>query len=106
MKMAMKSFAIDELSVSGFIYHTLLGHEIEPQTLPVKMPKKLPAPNLPELNHSQMSAVKSVLQKPLSLIQGESIFEWTKFILKYLCCHRTTWYRKDCDICYDSLSFK
>lgn len=28
------------------------------------------APNLPELNHSQVYAVKSVLQKPLSLIQG------------------------------------
>ncbi len=27
-------------------------------------------PGLPELNHSQMYAVKSVLQKPLSLIQG------------------------------------
>jgi regulator of nonsense transcripts 1 len=27
-------------------------------------------PNLPELNHSQVYAVKSVLQKPLSLIQG------------------------------------
>ena len=28
------------------------------------------APNLPDLNHSQLYAVKSVLQKPLSLIQG------------------------------------
>src|SRR3954453_5645074 len=28
------------------------------------------APNLPELNHSQVYAVKSVLQKHLSLIQG------------------------------------
>jgi regulator of nonsense transcripts 1 len=27
------------------------------------------APNLPDLNSSQMNAVKSVLQKPLSLIQ-------------------------------------
>ena len=34
------------------------------------MPKRFSAPNLPELNHSQMAAVKSVLQKPLSLIQG------------------------------------
>ncbi|CAG8816033.1 14361_t:CDS:2, partial [Cetraspora pellucida] len=30
------------------------------------------APNLPELNHSQVYAVKSILQKPLSLIQGPS----------------------------------
>jgi hypothetical protein len=28
------------------------------------------APNMPELNHSQISAVKAVLQSPLSLIQG------------------------------------
>lgn len=34
------------------------------------MPKRFTAPNLPELNHSQMAAVKAVLQKPLSLIQG------------------------------------
>jgi regulator of nonsense transcripts 1 len=34
------------------------------------MPKRFSAPNLPELNHSQMAAVKAVLQKPLSLIQG------------------------------------
>ena len=33
------------------------------------MPKRFSAPGLPELNHSQMFAVKSVLQKPLSLIQ-------------------------------------
>ena len=34
------------------------------------MPKRFSAPGLPELNHSQMFAVKSVLQKPISLIQG------------------------------------
>jgi regulator of nonsense transcripts 1 len=32
-------------------------------------PRRFSAPNLPELNHSQMYAVKTVLQKPLSLIQ-------------------------------------
>lgn len=31
---------------------------------------RVAAPNLPDLNHSQVYAVKSVLQKPLSLIQG------------------------------------
>lgn len=30
---------------------------------------RVSAPNLPDLNHSQVYAVKSVLQKPLSLIQ-------------------------------------
>ncbi|KAG5221017.1 Regulator of nonsense transcript [Salix suchowensis] len=70
MQLAMKTFAVDEKSVSGYIYHKLLGHEVEPQTLRTQMPKRFSAPGLPELNHSQMYAVKSVLQKPLSLIQG------------------------------------
>lgn len=34
------------------------------------IPKKLSAPGLPELNHSQADAVQRVLQQPLSLIQG------------------------------------
>ncbi|KAG0235529.1 ATP-dependent helicase NAM7 [Actinomortierella wolfii] len=70
MQLAMKTFAVDESSVSGYIYHRLLGHEIETQVLRTQMPKRFSAPNLPELNHSQVFAVKSVLQKPLSLIQG------------------------------------
>jgi regulator of nonsense transcripts 1 len=69
MQAAMKTFALDERSVSGYIYHKLLGHELEPQVLRTQMPKRFSAPGLPELNHSQMHAVKSVLQKPLSLIQ-------------------------------------
>lgn len=70
MQHAMKTFAVDEQSVSGYIYHRLLGHEVEPVTLRTTMPKRFSAPGLPELNHSQVFAVKSVLQKPLSLIQG------------------------------------
>ncbi|KAF8559842.1 ATP dependent helicase [Imleria badia] len=70
MQLAMKTFAVDEKSVNGYIYHKLLGHEVEPQVLRTQMPKRFSAPGLPELNHSQMYAVKSVLQKPLSLIQG------------------------------------
>ncbi|KMS94059.1 hypothetical protein BVRB_025210, partial [Beta vulgaris subsp. vulgaris] len=34
------------------------------------LPSDLSAPNIPMLNQSQIAAVKSVLQKPLSLIQG------------------------------------
>lgn len=70
MQLAMKTFAVDEKSVSGYIYHKLLGHDLEPQVLRTQMPKRFSAPGLPELNHSQMYAVKSVLQKPISLIQG------------------------------------
>ena len=71
MQLAMKTFAVDEQSVSGYIYHKLMGHDaVPPQVLRTQMPKRVSAPNLPDLNHSQMYAVKSVLQKPLSLIQG------------------------------------
>lgn len=48
----------------------LLGHEVEPQVLRVTLPPRFSAPGLPELNHSQFTAVKAVLQRPLSLIQG------------------------------------
>lgn len=50
--------------------HRILGHQIEEQALKVTLPKKLTAPGLPELNHSQAEAVQRVLQQPLSLIQG------------------------------------
>ena len=70
MQLAMKTFAIDENSVSNFIFHRLLGHQVEPAPMKTQMPKKFAVPGLPELNSSQVSAVKSVLQKPLSLIQG------------------------------------
>ena len=69
---ALKSFAVDETSCSGYIYHKLLGHEVEDQKLHVDVPKgtKLTAPGLPELNDSQFNAVKEVLERPLSLVQG------------------------------------
>lgn len=70
MQYALKTFAIDDTSVSGYLYHQILGHDIEPQSLRTAMPARLSVPGLPELNHSQLSAVRSVLQKPLSLIQG------------------------------------
>jgi regulator of nonsense transcripts 1 len=70
MQAALKSFAVDDTSVSGYLYHKLLGHEVEPQMLRVKLPVRFSAPGLPELNQSQFSAVKDVLQQPLALIQG------------------------------------
>ncbi|KAK9716247.1 hypothetical protein RND81_06G221000 [Saponaria officinalis] len=70
MQSAMKTFAVDETSVSGYIYHHLLGHEVEMQMVRNTLPRRFGAPGLPELNASQVFAVKSVLQKPLSLIQG------------------------------------
>jgi regulator of nonsense transcripts 1 len=70
MQLAMKTFAVDEMSVSGYIFHKLLGHEVAAAPMKIQMPKKFSVPGLPELNSSQVNAVKSVLQKPLSLIQG------------------------------------
>ncbi|KAK4802278.1 hypothetical protein SAY86_000481 [Trapa natans] len=70
MQGAMKMFAVDETSVSGYIYHHLLGHEVEVQMVRNALPRRFGAPGLPELNASQVFAVKSVLQKPISLIQG------------------------------------
>mmetsp|Transcript_47389 Transcript_47389/g.60860 ORF Transcript_47389/g.60860 Transcript_47389/m.60860 type:complete len:1045 (+) Transcript_47389:20-3154(+) len=70
MQNALKTFAVDDTSVSGYLYHQLLGHEVDPQTLRVDLPKHFSVPGLPELNHSQFNAVKAVLQRPLSLIQG------------------------------------
>lgn len=119
MQTGMKTFAVDETSVSGYIYHKLLGHEVEEQVVKCQLPKRLvlqinksrlvciiyialletlmlltftgvdlyrcgyaliniivsshlhrfSAQGLPELNHSQVYAVKTVLQRPLSLIQ-------------------------------------
>lgn len=70
MQAAMKTFAVDETSVSGYIYHRLLGHDIEPQMIRPHSIKRFSAPGLPELNPSQISAVKNVLQRSLTLIQG------------------------------------
>jgi regulator of nonsense transcripts 1 len=70
MQGAMKNFAVDETSVSGYIYHQLLGHEVEAQMVRNTLPRRFGVPGLPELNASQVNAVKSVLQKPISLIQG------------------------------------
>ncbi|THD20660.1 Regulator of nonsense transcripts 1 [Fasciola hepatica] len=53
-----------------YIFHRLLGVEMDDMVLKCNLPKRYSAPDLPELNHSQVFAVKTVLQRPLSLIQG------------------------------------
>lgn len=70
MQLAMKTFAVDEMSVSGYIFHKLLGHEVSFAPMKTQLPKKFTAPGLPELNGSQIAAIKAVLSNPLSLIQG------------------------------------
>jgi regulator of nonsense transcripts 1 len=73
MQAALRRFALEEQSVSGFLYHALLGHPVDPaQTLKVPVPavENCHAPGLPRLNPSQAAAVRAVLARPLSLIQG------------------------------------
>ena len=71
MQNALKTFAIDDTSVTGFIYHKLLGHDVEEQRiLTAKVPTDFTVPGLPPLNESQKAAVAAVLQRPMSLIQG------------------------------------
>ena len=70
---ALKTFAVDDTSVTGYIYHKLLGHPVEEQLIAnPKLPESddYPAPGLPSLNESQVQAVAAVLQRPMSLIQG------------------------------------
>ena len=69
MQSAMKTFAVDDTSISGYLYHKLLGQEVEQQSLS-NSSKRITCPNLPELNHSQAFAVRQVLQNSLTLIQG------------------------------------
>ncbi len=53
-----------------YISYRILGREMDEMVLKCNLPKRYSAPGLPELNHSQVFAVKTVLQRPLSLIQG------------------------------------
>eukprot|EP00020_Sapocribrum_chincoteaguense_P005442 CAMPEP_0170755404 /NCGR_PEP_ID=MMETSP0437-20130122/13502_1 /TAXON_ID=0 /ORGANISM="Sexangularia sp." /LENGTH=1019 /DNA_ID=CAMNT_0011094575 /DNA_START=78 /DNA_END=3137 /DNA_ORIENTATION=- len=70
MQAAMRTFAVSELSLSSYLYHRLLGHDIAAQKVKVNLPTKFSAPGLPDLNHSQTHAVREVLQRSLALIQG------------------------------------
>lgn len=69
-KTALLDFARDETSVSSYVYHKLLGHDVDELVLDVELPKKLAAPGINDLNPSQELAVRNSLRQPLSLIQG------------------------------------
>jgi regulator of nonsense transcripts 1 len=74
MQQALKTFAVDDTSVSGYIFHKILGHAVEEQRIATAQVPSTAAefavPGLPSLNESQVEAVQAVLQRPLSLIQG------------------------------------
>lgn len=57
--------------VSSSILNRLLGRNVEDDVIiPCTLPKTFTATNLPDLNKSQVDAIKHALQRPLSLIQG------------------------------------
>ncbi|CAA9987685.1 regulator of nonsense transcripts, putative [Plasmodium knowlesi strain H] len=84
MQLALNEFAQNSYSLSGYLYHKLLGHEVSEDSLNYYKAaltnqihgKRTPrianysAPNLAALNHSQIDAIKKSLVSPLSLIQG------------------------------------
>ena len=72
MLTSLRIFKEDVKSISGYLYHKILGHEVDESTANIKteMPKMLSVKGLPTLNQFQLNAVKKALQNPLSLIQG------------------------------------
>lgn len=70
MQDALKKFALDKKSISGFLYYKILGHQIVDIQFDVPLPKEFSIKHFAQLNASQSHAVEHVLQRPLSLIQG------------------------------------
>jgi len=70
MQKAMRTLATEDKSLSGYLYHKILGHDVEDQVLKVDLPTKYGVNGLPDLNESQIEAIRQVLRKPLALIQG------------------------------------
>ena len=102
MQTALRKFAVDDSSVSAYIYHRLLGHDVDDVLFRTHLPRHFSAPNLPDLNRSQVYAVKHALQRPLSLIQVIMIM----MIMMMMMTDPDPgapgdW--KDCDLCHHHL---
>ena len=72
---AMTTLKSQESAVSNYLYHKLMGHDLEEEWLrpyeeTSRRVEATKIPHLPELNPSQLEAVKAVVASPLSLIQG------------------------------------
>ena len=57
MQTGMKTFAVDETSVSGYIYHKLLGHEVEEQVVKCQLPKRF----VVEIKRTLQQAISGLL---------------------------------------------
>ncbi|XP_043910761.1 regulator of nonsense transcripts 1 [Protopterus annectens] len=80
MQSALKTFAVDETSVSGYIYHKLLGHEVEDVTIKCQLPKRFTAQGLPDLNHSQVISLTFYLCIKDLLDQGVIDFSTYRYL--------------------------
>jgi len=69
MQAALKTFAVDDTSVSPYIYHALLGHDFDIPPIRTVLPARYNVPGLPDLNHSQIHAIREALMRAFSLIQ-------------------------------------
>lgn len=87
---ALNKFAYGNHNISNYIYSRLLGEDVaEDVTFPcTNLPKHFSAPNLPDLNRSQVYAVKHAIQRPLSLIQGPP----GEIFIQYIIIRRTKIY--------------
>lgn len=70
MQTALRAFATEEKSLSSFLYHKMLGHEVVAVEFDAAVPHSLTVPKMASLNQSQLHAVATALKMPLSLIQG------------------------------------
>ncbi|CAI2297044.1 unnamed protein product [Caenorhabditis sp. 36 PRJEB53466] len=67
---ALQLLKEDDSCLSTYLFKKIMGHQSDEMMLKFDLPRRLSVPGLPDLNSSQMQAVKQVLTRPLSLIQG------------------------------------
>uniref|UniRef100_A0A3Q1C453 Upf1 domain-containing protein n=1 Tax=Amphiprion ocellaris TaxID=80972 RepID=A0A3Q1C453_AMPOC len=65
---ALKTFAVDETSVSGYIYHKLLGHEVEDVTIKCQLPKRFTAQGL-SVRHSVLPLTEKIDKTGLKVVR-------------------------------------
>lgn len=84
MQSSLKTFAVDETSVSGYIYHKLLGHEVEDVVIKCQLPKRFTAQGLPDLNHSQVAGAKLHFAHHIEPFCSETCWETLQKLYQYL----------------------
>ncbi len=88
MQAALRTFASDNTSVSGYLYHTILGHHVEPTSVKATLPRRFSAPGLPELNHSQVPSLLwnlCMFVKHASHVLLECVVAWVASLVSTTC---------------------